>query len=288
MNNIQSKVPKNKNFSEKAVLKIKSDSRLIKIISELKITDEEIFNNLVNFINLKENLDNIKNSIFNIKVKRGKLNNLIFEKTASNNKASKNVVKQMNLILTQITDSSDEAEIKKIKTNIKERENLVEYINILLQAFNTQNKDFYKNIYISGSSKSGKTYIANAIANEFASNGFSTAIIDTKDLYNFLTNKLKNKESFNDIILALKTVKILIIDNLGFEKNNAWFKYDILKEIISYRNNNKNINIYSSPLSLEELKRFYFESENTSNKFKVESLNSEIDFNLIQFKISNN
>ncbi|MGV2392509.1 UNVERIFIED_CONTAM: ATP-binding protein [Campylobacter lari] len=208
-------------FITKALKIIKNDVNLQKYINYYNITDDEIIDNLVDFINVKECLDNIKTTPYIIKISRDQNNDLCFTKTASVNKVSENISRNMNLLFSSISQCTIEADLKKVRRTSRSRNELIEYINILKTALLNHKEDNFKNIFIYGANKTGKTYIAHAIANEFSKSGISTTYLRTKDLFNFLTAKIKSNEGYSDIIYGLKSVRILIIDSLGLEKNST-------------------------------------------------------------------
>ncbi len=92
---------------------------------------------------------------------------------------------------------------------------------------------------------------------DFASRGISSAYIKLNDLFTYLKNKMSNSISLNEIKSSLKNVSLLVIDDLGFEKHNEWFKYDFVYEILQYRNANNKFTVLCSLLEPKELANYY-------------------------------
>ena len=55
----------------------------------------------------------------------------------------------------------------------------------------------------------------------------------------------------------VKTCDILVLDNLGEEKQTEWVRDDVISSIIDYRSKNNLITFITSCYTLEELEKMY-------------------------------
>ncbi len=159
----------------------------------------------------------------------------------------------------------DNARIKDIDIEDKKRIKLIKWI-----------KDFYDNqdqsknikgLYLHGSFGSGKTFILAALLNELAINKkvrteiiyFPELLRTLKDDWDFFANKME----------YLKTVDILLIDDIGAEKVTEWGRDEVLGTILQSRMNNNMPTFFTSNLTIEELERHLAASKNSEDYVKA-------------------
>ncbi|UUM25445.1 ATP-binding protein [Mycoplasmopsis agalactiae] len=268
---------------------IKSNPKIVKCIEQLNITDSELKDNLIEFLNIKESLDNsdIYPWVYNVMRKNGAL---VIKRSAAKNNYAKNITRKLNIILTEVSETNPDYKLSKFHIPASRRKELITKINYVRNILEKRKPlENNQNIYIYGSNGTGKTYIANAMINSFASRGISSAYIKLNDLFNYLKKKMSNSISLNEIKSSLKNVSLLVIDDLGFEKHNEWFKYDFVYEILQQRNANNKFTVLCSLLKPEDLASYYRHIEtNPSFSFKVESLIHEILQHFTPYNIDSN
>lgn len=273
---------------EKTLKIIKKHKILSQIIEENAISDDEIIDNIVDFLNLKDSLDfpQVYPWIFNISRKNGVL---VFKKIVAKNNFSKNVTRSVNLLYTQINNPNSECKLSKVRQTTLTRKELIAKIKIL-KDFLEKKKPIneIKSIYVYGERESGKSYIACAAANSFSSKGISTVYLKPRDLFTFLTKQLSLKNgSFESTINDLKKVSLLIIDDFGTEKSNDWFKYEVLTEILKYRNERGKLTMIFSQFDMKTLKNYYlYQAKNEVDKIKTETLLYECFYKKDEFCIN--
>lgn len=91
-----------------------------------------------------------------------------------------------------------------------------------------------KGLYLVGSFSKGKTYTLGCIANELAKNKIKCLLIYFPDLVVDLKNAI-NTPRFGELINMLKSVDVLMLDDLGSEKMTEWVRDEILGPIVNYR-----------------------------------------------------
>ena len=160
---------------------------------------------------------------------------------------------------------SDEVNIQKYNMNISPRENIK---NIKMASENfikNFNNPETKNLFFTGNTGLGKTYMTNCIANEILKQGktvlYQTAPVLLENIIDNKFNKYKtnNTNDFNNQVL---NVDLLIIDDLGTECINN-MKLSELFTILNSRslnlNNKITKTIISTNLSIEKIFSVYEE-----------------------------
>ncbi|MFK7802672.1 MAG: ATP-binding protein [Anaerolineae bacterium] len=100
----------------------------------------------------------------------------------------------------------------------------------------------------------GKTHLAAAIANHFATDGDAALFVVVPDLLDHLRATFNPKSAvtldkrFNEV----KTAPLLILDDLGTESATSWAK-EKLYQLINYRYNAKLPTVITTSLTIEEL-----------------------------------
>lgn len=94
--------------------------------------------------------------------------------------------------------------------------------------------EFTKGLYIYGGFSTGKTFILGCIANELARNHVESLVIYFPDLVVELKNAIGTPR-FEQLINHLKSVEVLLLDDLGSENMTPWLRDEILGPILNYR-----------------------------------------------------
>lgn len=144
-----------------------------------------------------------------------------------------------------------------------ERQKYYRYINDFALTFKRGSKN-KKGLFLSGNFQIGKTYALACAANLFASNNIDTLLIYFPDMLRELKSLLYKPE-FETKMNMLKTVDILMLDDLGAESPSAWVRDEILCPIINYRLQEGLPVFFSTNYSIEGLRDFYERIDNSSN-----------------------
>ena len=127
-------------------------------------------------------------------------------------------------------------------------------------------------MYIHGPSSSGKSYPLIALCNEFVRNDKKCAFVDVKNFIDSLKSTFNyNKENYNTLMDAVKMADVLVLDNLGEEKQSEWVRDDVIGSIIDYRNKNNGITFITSCYSLEEIEKMYNVSKTNNDVGKMKA-----------------
>lgn len=128
-----------------------------------------------------------------------------------------------------------------------------------------------KGLYICGPSGCGKSTLAGFITRSLSRKEYSIGFV------HFPTYLIDLKNSFNEYgndsnIEELRNVDFLIVDDLGGENVTSWSRDEVLFSILTYRNQNKKITIFTSQYMQDDLIKIYSLKKDVREKIKVERL----------------
>lgn len=172
-----------------------------------------------------------------------------------------------NNLNNKMTSSKEleNARIKDIDIADKKRIKIIKWI-----------KEFYDNydigvslkgLYLHGSFGSGKTFLIAALLNELSANKkIKTEIIYFPEILRTLKD---DWDFFNNKMEYLKSVDILVIDDIGAEKVTEWGRDEVLGTILQSRMNNNLCTFFTSNLTIEELERHLSLTKNSEDTVKA-------------------
>lgn len=132
-------------------------------------------------------------------------------------------------------------------------ENRKRALNYAINFTTSYRKDnFIKGLMLTGAFCTGKTFLLGGIANELAKRDVSTLLIYFPDLVRELKNAIGSPR-FDELINMLKTIDVLMLDDLGSEMMTPWLRDEVIGPIINYRMSERLPLFISSNLSFEEL-----------------------------------
>ncbi|MDE6656704.1 MAG: ATP-binding protein [Anaeroplasmataceae bacterium] len=97
-----------------------------------------------------------------------------------------------------------------------------------------KNNIFSVGLYLYGRFSTGKTFILGCIANELAKNGIECLVIYFPDLVVELKNSIGTSR-FEELMNYLKSVDVLLLDDLGSENMTPWLRDEVLGPVLNYR-----------------------------------------------------
>lgn len=245
----------------------------------------ELENELLKLKEEKENIlkkENIDNSYFKPKYecekckdtgyityqnKKTEMCNCLKQKliNISYNKSNLSNLQKENFNNFNFNKFSNEINIEKYNINISPRENIKNIKTASENFIKNFNSPETKNLFFTGNTGLGKTYMTNCIANEMLKKGktvlYQTAPVLLENIIDNKFNKYKtnNTNDFNNQVL---NVDLLIIDDLGTECINN-MKLSELFTILNSRslnlNNKITKTIISTNLSIEKIFSIYEE-----------------------------
>ena len=236
------KDPRFKDFTTKLKL---DDDVLMKYTSVLQESCIE-FNNCLNCQHMSECKNKLVGYSYLPKVTNGKVSfnyKPCHFKREYNQKFNhlKNV-KYYNLpksLQTANWDSVDNSLVNRKKTILWLNDFLKNYPNVT------------KGLYLNGNFGCGKTYLIVAVLNELAKKNVKSAIIFWPEFLREL--KTSFDTNYADKVEYVKTVPLLLIDDLGAEAVTSWSRDEILCPLLQYRMDEKLPTFITSNLNIDNL-----------------------------------
>ena len=167
-----------------------------------------------------------------------------------------------------------EAKIEDYDVNTESRKKIFSRINTFITA--TRNNEFSKGLYLFGSFSIGKTYTLACIANELARNNIESLLIYFPDLVTDLKNAISDNNRYQSLINMLKSVPVLMLDDLGSENMTPWIRDEILGPVINYRVLENKPVFISSNIKPGDLKEHFAIDKSPASMMKAERIISRL------------
>ena len=172
------------------------------------------------------------------------------------------ILKKENFSTFDESYYSDVVDIKKFNSNISPYKNILSNKNVVLNFINNFDNPNVKNLFFTGNTGVGKTFMLNCIAYELLKKE-KTVIYKTSSLLFDIINKYKLQSAVNpnfdiDDYNQIFNVDLLIIDDLGAETKTD-SKYSELLNILDIRQNNNKKTVISTNLGIEKIHLEYTE-----------------------------
>lgn len=179
-----------------------------------------------------------------------------------------------NMELLQVPKTLKNATISNIKTDDKERLQVLRYFKKFLDEYKSPEKP--KGLYLNGSFGTGKTYLIAALFNELAKREIKSAIVYYPEFLRSL------KESFDtdykEKFAYIKKVSVLLLDDIGAEVVSPWGRDEVLGSILQYRMEENLPTFFTSNLTLEELEEHLSTSGHGVEKVKARRIIERIKY----------
>ena len=260
---------------EESINELIKDPYIMKVLSDGQVGRDFIEENWVEFLDFQEDVQKCKDcmGLYQChKVSKGMKQAVHVENHHLKTilvpcKYGKEILEKQN-ILSHITVSnvSDDlllSDLKSIK-DIMNKE-LASTIDHFLS--NTSKKG----LFICGPSGCGKSTLAGFLTRSLAKQGYRLGYI------HFPTYLIDLKNSFSEFgndnnIEELRNVDYLVIDDLGGENVTGWSRDEVLAAVLTYRNQNKKITLFTSQYTQDDLIKIYTLKKDAREKIKVERL----------------
>lgn len=173
--------------------------------------------------------------------------------------------------LELIYTSHEPVELKEasMKDIYDDDENRFETIKYLTKFIKNYDKDPHqKGIYLHGSFGCGKTYLISAAFHELAKKGIRSAIVFWPEFLGELKSSFTTG-GFSEKVEMLKTVPLLLIDDIGAESTTAWSRDEIFCPIVQHRMQKHLPTFFTSNLNMKELESHFSTSKEGVEKVKA-------------------
>lgn len=131
----------------------------------------------------------------------------------------------------------------------EQRRNALRYARLFINSFDEKDN---KGLYIAGTFRTGKSYLATAIAKEIALKGHDVLMVYYPELSSTLKG-LIGTEEFLSTVEELKNVDLLILDDFGGESPSPIIRDEVLGVVLQYRMTTQKPVIFTSNISVSRL-----------------------------------
>lgn len=133
-----------------------------------------------------------------------------------------------------------------------------------------------KGLYLYGPFSVGKTYTLACLANELAKKNVSCLLIYFPDLVVDLKNAIGTPR-FEALINMLKSIEVLMLDDLGSENMTPWLRDDVIGPILNYRVLEKKPVFVSSNIAPNEIAQHFAIDQSPASILKAERLATRLN-----------
>ena len=159
----------------------------------------------------------------------------------------------------------ENASFKNIYKDDKGRVPIIKFFKEFIEKY--ENNEKPKGLYLNGSFGSGKTYLISALFNEMAKKGIRSIQVYYPDFLRGL--KASFKTDYEERFQQIKTVPLLLLDDIGAENSSNWARDEVLGPILQYRMDNHLPTFFTSNLTLEELETSLSQTQSGVDKVKA-------------------
>lgn len=173
-----------------------------------------------------------------------------------------------NITCFDLPKEISEASFSKAYRDDNKRLPIFKYFKEFMDSYLKDKKS--KGLYLSGSFGSGKTYLVAALFNELAKKNISSALVYYPELLRSLKSSFGSdyEEKFDFI----KTVPLLLLDDIGAENTTSWSRDEVLGPILQYRMEEELPTFFTSNLTLSELEASLSITNSGTEKVKAKRI----------------
>ena len=173
-----------------------------------------------------------------------------------------------NITCFDLPKEISEASFSKTYRDDNKRLPIFKYFKEFMDSYLEDKKG--KGLYLSGSFGSGKTYLVAALFNELAKKNISSALVYYPELLRSLKSSFGSdyEEKFDFI----KTVPLLLLDDIGAENTTSWSRDEVLGPILQYRMEEELPTFFTSNLTLSELEASLSITNSGTEKVKAKRI----------------
>lgn len=201
----------------------------------------------------------------------------VYKKCPYKEKYDKSMAYLDNIYEYKMPKEIKEASFKKI---YKDDSNRLETVRELKNFYDNYLKDKkIKGMYLHGNFGCGKTYLVAALFNELAKkNNKSTIIYYPEFLRSLKASFGGDNDEYNNRFDQIKYSPLLLLDDIGAEKNSDWARDEVLGVILQYRMEEHLPTFFTSNLTLDELEDHLSLANNRVDSVKARRIIERIKY----------
>lgn len=256
-----------------------SDDELMKYTTSLENATLE-FSHCKNCPGLSSCKNELKGYLYRPKEAFG---HLIFEYVACpyQQKEEREKKYQKNIMLFESPSSVRNASFQNTNRDDRNRLEISKYFKQFIDKY--EKKESPKGIYLHGSFGTGKTYLIAALFNELAKSDKRSAIVYVPEFLRQL------KASFSTDYIEkydyIKTVPLLLLDDIGAENLTPWARDEIIGTLLQYRMEENLPTFFTSNLDLKQLEEHFGVTNSGVDKLKARRIIERITYMTQEFTL---
>ena len=180
-----------------------------------------------------------------------------------------------NIYLFEVPKEIKEASMKNIDLDNPERFKVIKWLKTFLDTYQKEHgidHTLMKGLYLNGNFGCGKTYLISAALNELAKKDHKIAIIYYPEFLRSLKESFSDPETYNEKFKLIKTVELLLIDDIGAETMTEWSRDEVLGTILQYRMQEGLTTFFTSNLTIKDLEEHFSISAKGIEKVKAKRI----------------
>lgn len=240
---------------EKLLKNLLKNKRIYDRVNKLKVPKKQLFNALPILIDMNEEKeDDQRETLTSFDLVDGSVKRI----SILSNFGKKNSF--LDNIITQKINFIDFEMDKKFFPEENRKKLVDSFTKLIEKPFGNQ-----KGFYIYGKTGIGKTFLMKRFAKKLAQKNKKVGFINISNLVSTLKSYFNKENGYEHIILMLKKVEYLFIDDIGSENITSWFRDEILFSILNDRMEKRNITFFASNFSINNLENV--EAKTSNQKF---------------------
>lgn len=189
---------------------------------------------------------------------------------------------QKNIELFEVPKNVKSASFQNTTRDDKNRLQISKYFKEFINAY--EKCENPKGIYLYGSFGTGKTYLISALFNELAKKNVRSAIVYVPEFLRQL--KASFNTDYQEKYDYIKTVPLLLLDDLGAENLTPWARDEIIGTLLQYRMEENLPTFFTSNLDLKQLEEHFSATNSGIEKLKARRIIERITYMTREFTLT--
>ncbi|UUX35540.1 primosomal protein DnaI [Fundicoccus culcitae] len=168
--------------------------------------------------------------------------------------------------------------------NSPSRQILLEAVMNFIDVYFTNPKQA-QGLFIVGPFGVGKTFLLGALANYLVSRNVAVTMIHYPTFASDIKASISNNTT-HEILQRVKSVDVLMIDDIGAESNSVWLRDEVLSVILEYRMKESLATFFTSNGSISNLESHLTQSRESIEPLKAKRLMERINFLAKEYTLS--
>lgn len=278
-------------------IKALKDEEFIKVVNELKVSDEIKYrytSNLQEVAIVNKtclNCKGLNNCPYDIKglkkvaVVNGNVINFLYKACDYKEKDNKEKVYLKNIYSYKMPKEIREASFKNIYKDDSSRLETIKYLKKFYDEYKRGEK--IKGLYLYGNFGCGKTYLVAALFNELAKKDVKSTIVYFPEFLRSLKASFSNvDDNYEERFDTVKEANLLLLDDIGAEKLSDWARDEVLGVILQYRMEEHLPTFFTSNLSLKELEEHLQIGKSSEDKIKARRIIERVKFLTVDLEMN--